>query len=79
MHVKKWIKLTVCSVASLLLTCKPAMADEVANPTFWSGFNLGGYASAGATLHRNQSAEAAINEVSLLLTWTGDSRWQFFW
>lgn len=78
MHVKKWIKLTVCSVASLLLTCKPAMADEAANPTFWSGFNLGGYASAGATLHRNQSAEAAVNEVSLLLTWTGDSRWQFF-
>lgn len=78
MHIKRLIELTVCSVASLLMTCKPAMADEALAPSFWSGFNLGGYSSTGLELHRDQTAEAAVNEVSLLLTWTGDSRWQFF-
>jgi hypothetical protein len=66
-------------IASLVLStslCKPALANEDAS--WLDGFQLGGYSSAGITLHRDQVAEAAINEVSLLLTWTGDSRLSFF-
>ncbi len=66
-------------IASLVLStllCKPVLAEENAN--WLDGFQLGGYSSAGITLHRDQEAEAAINEVSLLLTWTGDSRLSFF-
>lgn len=76
--MKSVIKWTLCSVASLLLTCKYAMAEEALPPSFWSELNVGGYSSAGVTLPRNQSAHAAVNEVSLLVTWAGDSRWQFF-
>lgn len=66
-------------IASLVLStllCKPVLADG--NTSWLDGFQLGGYSSAGITLHRDQEAEAAINEVSLLLTWTNDSRLSFF-
>ncbi len=78
MPVKNVLMCTLFSVASLIILCKPAFADEPAKANFWSGFNLGGYSSAGITLHRDEEAEAAVNEVSLLLTWNGDSRWSFF-
>ncbi len=66
----------IASLASLLALCKPVMADE---ETSWKdGFNVGGYASAGFTLERNEDARAALNEISLLTTWNGDSRWSFF-
>jgi hypothetical protein len=42
------------------------------------GFNIGGYSSAGLTLARDEEARAALNEVSLLVTWNGNSRWSFF-
>jgi len=39
---------------------------------------MGGYSSAGLTLERNGEAQAAINEVSLIVTWNGGSRWSLF-
>lgn len=66
----------LCSLALSALLCKPALADEA---TSWTdNFKLGGYASAGIVLHRDQEAEAAINEVSLILSWQNDSRLSFF-
>lgn len=68
------------SVALLLLLCKAAMADEpgTANDGFFESFRLGGYASAGITLPRTETASAAINEISLFLTWENESRFKFF-
>ncbi len=66
-------------IASLVLStllCKPIQAEE--NSSWIDGFQLGGYSSAGIILHRDQEAEAAVNEVSLLLTWTGEGRLSFF-
>lgn len=64
------------SLASLLGLCKPVLADDT--PNWIDGFNIGGYSSAGLTLARDEEAQAALNEVSLLVTWNGDSRWSFF-
>ncbi len=74
----KMIAVGLLSVASLLLQCKLALAEETGLDEFWNGFKLGGYSSAGVTIHRDQEAEAALNEVSMLLTWNSDSRWSFF-
>ena len=66
-------------IVSLVLSTalsKPALADEGSN--WLDGFQLGGYGSAGVTLHRDQEAEAAINQVSMLLSWNGDGRLSFF-
>ena len=64
------------SLALSAVLCKPAFADEA---TSWTdNFKLGGYSSAGIVLHRDQEAEAAINEISLILTWQNDSRLSFF-
>ncbi|HSF72066.1 MAG TPA: hypothetical protein VLA25_07225, partial [Methylotenera sp.] len=76
MHIKKSVLHILCSLVCMLVLCKQALADEPSN--FWDGFNLGGYSSGGITLPREDDAEAAINEISLLLTWNGDSRWSFF-
>ena len=73
--MKKFIIL-LTSLASLLTLCKPVFADDAARWT--DGFRVGGYASAGITLDRSQTAQAALNEISLLTTWNGDSRWSFF-
>jgi hypothetical protein len=64
------------SLASLMCLCKPVLADDT--PNWIDSFNLGGYTSAGLTLQRDQEAEAALNQISLLLTWSGESRWRFF-
>jgi len=68
------------SVALLLMLCKAASADEAArlNNGFIDGFRLGGYTSAGVTVPRDADAKAAINEISLILTWENDSRFKFF-
>lgn len=63
------------SVALLITLCKVARADEPAS--ILDGFNLGGYASASVTAPRDDTVEAAINEISLLLRWEGDSRFKF--
>ena len=78
MSIKNVSIRTIFSVASLIILCKPAFAEEPAKANFWSGLILGGYSSSGITLHRDREAEAAVNEISLLLTWNGDSRWSFF-
>lgn len=68
------------SVALLLSLCKAAMADETgtANDGFFESFRLGGYTSAGINLPRDATASAAINEVSLFITWENESRFKFF-
>lgn len=53
----------------------PELIDE---SNWLDGFGFGGYASAGIVLHRDKQAEAAINQISLLTTWTNDSRFSFF-
>jgi len=73
--MKKFIILFT-SLASLLCLCKPVLADDT--PNWIDGLNIGGYSSAGLTLARDKKAQAALNEVSLLVTWNGDSRWSFF-
>lgn len=73
--MKKFIIL-LTSLASLLSLCKPVLADD--DPHWADDFNVGGYSSAGLSLERNGDAQAALNEVSLIVTWNGDSRWSFF-
>jgi hypothetical protein len=85
-HVKAWefevymqkIIIAIVSVTSLFALCKPAMAEEPVANNFWSGFKLGGYSSAGVEIPRNDDTKASLNEISLLATWNGDSRWSFF-
>lgn len=77
--VHKILKFFAFMLSSLALSaglCKPAFAEEPSNWT--DNFKLGGYSSAGVTLHRDQEAEAAVNEFSLILTWQNDSRLSFF-
>lgn len=64
------------SVALLLMLCKAVYADETAG--FIDAFKVGGYSSAGITIPRKGDAEAAINEISLIVTWENDSRFKFF-
>lgn len=66
----------IASLALSFTLSKPALADE---STGWTeGFKLGGFSSAGITLKREEDTEAAINEISLLLRWSNDSRLSFF-
>jgi hypothetical protein len=74
--MRKFFAFMLSSLALSLAVCKPVVAEEA--PDFIDGFNLGGYASAGIVLHRNQEAEAAINEISIILSWQNDSRLSFF-
>lgn len=74
--MRKFTKFITTSLALSALLCKPVLAED--NPDWKDGFNLGGYTSAGLTLQRDQEAQAALNEISVLLTWNGDSRWSFF-
>lgn len=64
------------SLALSIALCKPAFAEET--PNWRENFKLGGFSSAGITINRDESPEAAINEISLLLTWANDSRLSFF-
>lgn len=85
--MKKLI-MVFASVASILVLCKPLYAEEIQATTnnkpesmpesIFDNFKLGGYGSAGITIPRTGDTEAALNEVSLLLTWNGNSRWSFF-
>lgn len=69
-------KFIIVSLALSFALCKQALADESTNWT--EGFKLGGFSSAGITLKREDDPEAAINEISLLLRWSSDSRLSFF-
>jgi hypothetical protein len=46
--------------------------------TFYEQLKVGGFSSAAITLHRDAEAEAAINELSLLISWSNLSRLSFF-
>jgi hypothetical protein len=74
--MRKICAFMMSSLALSAVLCKPAFADEAISWT--DNFKLGGYASAGVILPRGQEAEAAINEISLILTWQNDSRLSFF-
>jgi hypothetical protein len=81
--MNKRLIMIFASVTSLLLLCKSAWAeDEISSdavpPTFIDGFSLGGYSSASLVIPRNQSVEAAIDEISLILRWENDGRFKFF-
>ncbi|MDP2248150.1 MAG: hypothetical protein Q8J65_08465, partial [Nitrosomonadales bacterium] len=54
------------------------LAAEELQPSLLDGFNVGGYASAGIVIPRHEQTEVAVNELSLIVTWEGDSRWKFF-
>lgn len=45
---------------------------------FYEQLKVGGFSSAAITLHRDAEAEAAINELSLLISWSNLSRLSFF-
>lgn len=68
------------SVALLLLLCKAANADESTRTDdgFFDGFKIGGYASAGITLPRDEASSVTLNEISLILSWENESRFKFF-
>lgn len=70
----------VASVALATCLCKQAMAAEAGTfvGSVMQGFRLGGYSSAGINIHPGGDAEAALNEISLFLSWEGDSRLRFF-
>lgn len=73
-------KFCIGSVALLMLLCKAAYAED-ATPSakgFMDGFRLGGYTSAGINVPRESETTAAINEISLILTWENESRFKFF-
>lgn len=71
--------LCIMSVALTFSLCKLAFAEEPSeNPAFWDGLRFGGYSSAGITLHPNREIEAELNQISLITSWSGDSRFRFF-
>jgi len=74
--MKKFIT-GLTSLAIALLLCNPAYGDEE-QPSWLDGFTIGGYSSAQFSLERNDRASAALNEISMLTSWDGDSRWHFF-
>lgn len=71
---------TIASGFVFLLCCTPsANAEEPANTdSFWSGFSLGGYSSAGITAHSDGQTEMALNEISLITSWNNNGRVSFF-
>lgn len=63
------------SVVLLMMLCKVGQAAE---PTrFIDGLKLGGYSSAQLTVPKDGETEAAINELSFILSWESDSRFKF--
>jgi len=70
-----FLGMTFCLAISFSVS---TLAAEELQPSFIDGFNLGGYASAGIVIPRHEQTEVAVNELSLIVTWEGDSRWKFF-
>lgn len=64
------------SVASALLLCNPAYAEEDA--ALVEGFHIGGYASSNFNLHPGGRSEVTASEGSLFLSWDGGGRWRLF-
>ncbi|MDP3087671.1 MAG: hypothetical protein Q8M99_05730 [Methylotenera sp.] len=53
-------------------------SDAADNNTLLEQFKIGGFSSAAITLPRDAEAEAAINELSLLISWNNLDRLSFF-
>jgi len=64
------------SVVASIALCKPALAEQTSDSA--DGFKLRGYSSAGVDLHPGGKADGSLNEVSLMLSWEGESRFRFF-
>lgn len=79
-NLPHFFKAAFFSLALTLPLCNYAYAqsEQAEASNFWRGFSLGGYSSAGITAYSNGDAEAALNEVSLFLSWEGNSRFSFF-
>lgn len=60
----------------LMPVSKCAQSNE--DNTLLEQLKVGGFSSAGITLHRDAEAEAAINELSFLITWNNLDRLSFF-
>lgn len=64
------------SVALLIILCKAAHAEETVS--VMDDFKLGGYSSASIIVPRTGSAEARVDDISLILSWENDGRFKFF-
>ncbi|MDX9951568.1 MAG: hypothetical protein RBS75_05685, partial [Methylophilaceae bacterium] len=69
--------LAACLFALPLQAAESGTSSE-SQAGFWDGFKLGGYGSAGIIVPRHEKTEVGINELSLIVTWEGDSRFKFF-
>jgi hypothetical protein len=73
------LKVIAVNFAFLLCYTPLAQAEEsAATDSFWDGFYLGGYTSAGITAHHHGETEAALNEISLIVGWNNNGRVSFF-
>jgi hypothetical protein len=68
----------ILSVTSLLLLCKLAVAEEAQPPTLDSGLSIGGYSSLSIKAPRDSATELALDNLSLIAHWEGESRLKFF-
>lgn len=69
--------LIAVSVVAALYGCNPAAADDN-SASDGSHLHLGGYGSVGAMIHPGGKADAAIDNLSLLLNWDNGGRLRFF-
>jgi len=65
------------SVVFGFFICKAAIAEDEGAKII-DGFHYGGYSSAGFNIHPGGDADAALNEISFIVSWEGDSRFHFF-
>jgi len=70
------MKVAAFFIGLLLILTKSVEANE--NNTFYEQLKVGGFSSAGVTLHRDAEAEAAVNELSILISWNNLDRLSFF-
>ncbi len=73
MNINQWL---ATSVALALFASNPALAGEQTDED--GGFHLGGYSSASVIFHPGNEDEAALDELSLLVSWDNNSRWRLF-
>jgi len=68
--------LVAASVALALCASNPAHAEEKAGAE--GGLRLGGYSSASVIFHPGHGDEAALDELSLFVSWDDNARWRLF-
>ncbi|ROH88293.1 hypothetical protein ED236_02175 [Pseudomethylobacillus aquaticus] len=77
MHAIRWWGFILLSALALQAHAAEPRWDGLTSD-WLEGFHLGGYSSVQANLHPGGRAEASLEELSLLISWSGDSRWKFF-